>query len=234
MNILEIFIALPIFVQIIVFIFAIVTIFIVPNIVNIRNWFKRKEVDIDHHAGCPYRNDKYYFKYIKPYITEAIETAFKIWEIREKKLIDEQMSKVEKVVIKIKGMLIQNYREISNNSKDLRAYSKILDYTLNQTKSKLKEFVIKNHLVEYDEHRYTEYVKETASILRDYHIALLSEEYWSDDFDITRDELYEYNRNTNIEEMLDIIEELLFDLREIAARNNKKIDELEASLKELS
>lgn len=221
----------PLLVTSIIFI-ILISLLVIPNIFSIIRWIKRKNSKTNHHLTCPYFCDADYIKLIKPQILEAVELAYKLFELREKTLVDEQMSLVEKTQIKVKSMLVNNFRDIDNINRDARAYSKIIDFSLCKSKNKLKEFIKANHILTKTDTEYATYARKTAEILIDYHIATLDDEMYEEDFMISRAQLYKHNKEFIIPQIREVLIDLLLQIKDINKRYDVKIKELEKRIYE--
>ncbi len=178
---------------------------------NIKNDKKKNP-----HLKCKYYSD------LNKLIQKEVERFSKIHELK-KYLIDEQMSSSDKSMINIKNILMDKYKTINPNGRDLRAYSKILDYTLSKTKTnKLKPYIVGNHFCDKNEVEFTLYKQTTTRTLMSYHIMCLDEEYYSDDFAMNRQDLMELDEDI-MNDIRDEIYRLFDDIRAIAHRYSQEL-----------
>jgi hypothetical protein len=182
---------------------------------------------INHHKNCPYFGDNDFYETIKPFITQAIDRAVKVFDIKQHQTLECQMNLVDRSIIKIKSILIKDYMEINDQKRDRRFYTMLLNYTLNICKEQLKEWVKENHLLERTDEEFRNYVEETAVSIQDLHIQQLNELYHSEDFDVGREQLFKHNKENNISIIKEEIEDLLYKIRNIAKEKQDEIKEIE-------
>jgi hypothetical protein len=182
----------------------------------IKNYKKKKK----GHASCENFPD------LKYWVDKAIKRAIRIFEIKTYETLSDQMGVVDRVSSQIKTVLMDHYKTLVYNSRDIRAYSKILYYTGEKLKYILKEWIKANHILEKTDTEFMVYVKDTTKNLITEHASLLDKEYASEDFEIDRDTLKKENYSAVIPKIEYIIEKCLYDIRIIAREKKKEIDEI--------
>lgn len=164
---------------------------------------------------------------IDVHVNKALIKWNRIKELQDN-ILQEQMSCVDKSLISIKNTIMEKYKNHNNtNNRDIRAFSKILDYTLNKTKTdKLKLYIKSNHFLEKTDSEFKLYKQSIVQTLKSYHIMLLDEEYYSEDFVISRKDLLEWNQPIMYILENEIIN-LLDELKCIAFKNDQEIRKLQ-------
>jgi hypothetical protein len=116
-------------------------------------------------------------------------------ELLEINILRKYMSTADKKLIQIKGMMMGEFKKNSKTTEsDIRHYAKLLDFSLNKTKDfKLKQYIKANHFLDKNDIEWRVYKEDVAETLQSYHIMLLDEEFHSEDYSITRKELFKLN-----------------------------------------
>lgn len=171
---------------------------------------------------------------IRVMIDSAIKRAILIFSLKEYKTLQDQMSCVEKATLMIKSIIIDNFQEMKglkdhpDRGRDIRAYLKIIHFTMGEAKETLKGWIKSNHLLERTDIEFQVYVKETVRNLLLQVSSTIDEEYFSEDFIIDRAVLKKHNVEKMTSEISEILSSLLMTIRDIAEDKQKQIKELEA------
>ena len=83
----------------------------------------------------------------------------------------------------------------------------------------MKDYIEANHLSDKSDSEFTLYKMEVAGALQDYHIMILDQEYYSEDFSISRNELHELNKPI-FTEIRDEVYRLFDELRDLSRKYN--------------
>ena len=188
-----------------------------PNINNIVNWFRKRRNKKNPHINCRYYKD----------LDNLINKRIEIYAYKTYKTLDRQMSLADKTVLKIKNILLDDYKNLTSTGRDFRFYSEILGTSLEVSKQTLKQWIKNNHILEKSDDEFRTYVKETADLIQNNHVHLLDGAYFDEDFTVGRGELYKYNKEHNMEYLHTLIIDLLYAIRNIAREDDKIIKELE-------
>lgn len=190
----------------------------------IRDYFKKKDDGGEVYS----KND------IRVIVDSAIKRAITIFNLKEYKTLHEQMMCVEKSSLMIKSLINNHFQEMEqlegheNRGRDIRAYSKIIDFTMERAKETLKEWIKTNHLLERSDLEFQTYVDETVKNLMMQVSSTIDKEYYSEDFIVDRDTLRKYNIGAITNEIAKILSSLLMNIRSIAEEKQEEIKELEA------
>lgn len=171
---------------------------------------------------------------IKAIVDNAIRRAIEIFTLKEYKTLTAQMLCVEKTTDIIKSLILDNFQDMpqldgqKNKGRDIRAFSKIIEYTFIETKATMKEWIRSNHILSRSELEFKVYVKETVRGLLVQVSSIIDKEYLSDDFIVDRETLKKHNIGTLTAQIADLLQTMLFTIRDIAIEKDKEIKELEA------
>jgi hypothetical protein len=200
---------------------VIIILLILTNSGNILKFIKNKfSKNKNPHASCINSRNLEYT------IQRYIDRAIKVERLKES-ILPTQMSAVDKAVINIKSLLMDNYKNMNPPPKDIVNFDNILFKTMFETKEILRDWIKLNHLLDKTDIEFREYVKETKSLVEKYHISLLSKEYNSEYFKISREEMWESNSIEVMPKIDDALEELLFKIRDIVREKTEEIEALE-------
>lgn len=206
---------------------AIVLFIILGNATSILRWIKDR---FTKKKEC----EDYSKSDIRLIVDSAIKRAITIFNLKEYKTLHEQMLCVEKSTLMIKSIIIDNFQEMKqlkghkNRGRDIRAYSKIIDFTMEQAKATLKEWIKANHILERSDLEFQVYIKETVKNLLMQVSTIIDREYYSEDFIIDRETLKKNNIAEMTAEISEILSNLLMSIRDIAEEKQKEIHKLEA------
>jgi len=138
-------------------------------------------------------------------------------------ILPDQLYEVDNAIMSIKTLLINNYRKLGPTNKDIINYENIIYKTLNETQKCLKVILKENGLLDKTETEYEVFIEDKKALLLGKHAGLLDREYISDFFEISRDELREFNELHIMRDISDIIRKLFLKVREITREKKDKI-----------
>lgn len=201
--------------------------------INIGN--KKKEPHVNMHANCPY------FPSLQGLVKEAIKNSTKI-TVLQYEVFNDQMKEAREFVNDALDKLKTNYLTLYKPYNDgkiagLLTHSNVKDYyhILDKMKKPLlgkTEAIVKvNHFTEQDEETYRDFVQVNAKKFQKISSEFLNEMYDSDDFKISREELYESNMKL-MPVINNIIADYFYKIRAMAQKTKEEIVILEESIKD--
>lgn len=167
-------------------------------------------------------------------IEAAIDRAVKIFNLKEYKTLSEQMLLADKSTLMIQSIIMDKFqsdkalKDHKNRGRDIRAFSKIVNYAMIEAKAYLKEWVKNNHILTRTDIEFKEYTKDTVQNLMLQVSTSIDKEYYSEDFIIDRETLKATMIGSLTPQIAEILSALLYDIREVAEHKAAEIAELEA------
>jgi hypothetical protein len=148
-------------------------------------------------------------------------------------IIPTQMSIVSKTVIKIRAMLIADYKKYASPERDLSHYCHILFAVLHENQNSLRRYMEANHIADKSDIEFREYSKEVKGIIFHEWDAILDKEYKSDYFTVPREKLFEDNTAYCLHKTDEMLDDMLSKIRTVAIEAQNKIKELEKEKEKL-
>jgi len=188
------------------------------------------------HESCPK------FEYFKKLNREMLQNNTKSVELRyDTKEAQTRIAEefVDEVIDKFKGNYLTLYRPFNDNKisgllklenvKDYYCMTEKLSKELNRL---LREAIDRNHLAEQNEEEYREYITKKIKKYKRFMTEFYNEHYDTDDFKISREDLYE----SQIQLLGDIsvkTSEFFYRIRNMAQETMGKIEAIEQSIEPL-
>ena len=191
---------------------------------------------ISDHEACPK------FEYFKKLNREMLQNNTRSVEMRydtkeaQTKIAEEF---VEEVIDKFKGNYLTIYRPLNDgrisgllkceNVKDYYCMTEKLSRELNRL---LREAIDRNHLAEQTEEEYREYITKKVKKYRRFITEFYNEHYDTDDFKISREDLYE-SQIGMFGDIAGKTSEFFYRIRSMAQETMEKIEAIEKSIEPL-
>jgi len=195
----------------------------------------RRTSGVSAHTSCPN------FPSLQGLVKEAIKNSDKIKDLKYETYEDQMKSAREfanDVIDKLKTNYLTMYKPFNEGRiAGLLACTDVKDYYCMLEKAKkpildaVEVFVRGNHFAEQSEEEYRDYTRERAKKLQKITSEFLNEHYDTDDFKISREELYE--SNMKLMPVINVIVEAYFyKVRTMAIKTSQEIVILEESIKD--
>jgi len=200
---------------------------------------KEKQVErptgVLSHSGCPN------FPSLQGLVKEAIKNSDKIKDLKYETYTDQmQVSRdfLNDVLDKFKTNYLTMYKPYNDGKiaglltcSDVKDYYCMLDKLKSPLLDMVEGFVRGNHFAEQTEEDYREYIGDKAKRLQKRTSAYFDEHYDTDNFKISREDLYEANMQL-IPEINTIISGYFYKVRIMAIKTANEIKLLEESIKD--
>lgn len=169
--------------------------------------------------------------YTEDQMTIEVRNEILIYEILHHETLSEQSVLVNRVSEKVKRILLEAFRretDFNNREsyRELRAYDNILDISVYKAKKVLIEWIEKNHLLEKNEGEFKEYAEETAGEFLELINSNVDEDYFDEDFTISRKVLRDINKRDVKHKIIETVEDSLYAMRKITSLKTDKVVEL--------
>jgi len=159
-------------------------------------------------------------------VKNSVEKAEKIFRIKSKDLLYEQMSMAEVAQESIMFLMREAYSGISKSGRDIKHYNKILFMAEKETKNMIRKFFKENHFTSRTESEFSNYVDDKIEYLINRVTFILNEEYVDAFFIVKRKEVYEKNFLIVVPATKEKWRKMFYEAREIARAKEKEIKNL--------
>ena len=166
-----------------------------------------------------------------PTITDRIKTYEKVWNIKTKETLFEQMNIVEVVHASIMFTLKKAYLNLNVTDKHAQHYELITQDAQKECKNIIRKWLKENHYTDRTEQEFDMYVSEKIDLLLEivtYHFDL---KYKDDFFEISRENLFNTNSAKVIPVARDKWRKMFYDCRDVSRKNEERIKTLEKECK---
>ena len=161
------------------------------------------------------------------YKQTPLDKALKIWMIKTKQTLYEQMNVVEATHSAILFKMKSIYNTLSYEQKDRQHYALLVDSIEKECKSFIRKWCKENHLTSKSATEFNVYKEEKIKFLIELVILELNNNYTNDKFNTTREALQKQNELQLIQFSQVTWNKMFDNIREVSRANEKLISKLE-------
>ena len=156
------------------------------------------------------------------------EKLLKIWDIKTKVTLYEQMNLVEVAHASIIFKMNAIYARLTKNMMDIQHYELLAKDLEGECKSHIRKWLKENHYTDRSSTEFEVYIQEKQTFLLQLVILSLNKFYRDDLFTVTREELQKANESELIPFALEKWRKMFLDAREVSRVNEAKIKQIES------
>ena len=163
---------------------------------------------------------------LKAYIDKEMDKMSRINQVYRYDRVQESHILIRRLSDNIKRLMVEHFRKLTSDKREHRAYDHILNTAFEPVRDDLRMFVKRNRLLERSESDYRIYCETTAKEIMSKASESIDDEYYDEDFSITRDEVRKSDYKNIGREILDLIEDTLFEIREVFKLKDLEIQKI--------
>ena len=161
------------------------------------------------------------------YKRNPIDKALKIWNIKTKQTLYEQMNVVEVIHANLTFKMNALYNTTEANESDKQHYKLLTERMEKECKSFVRKWCKENHFTSRSDTEFCVYISEKVDFLIELVIVELDKSYTDNKFSIPREVIHELNVDRLIPYAKEKWRKMFYDVREVSKANEKLIKQLE-------
>ena len=158
---------------------------------------------------------------------KPIDRALKIWMIKTKQTLYEQMNIVEVIHANLTFKMNALYSETKANESDKQHYKLLTERMEKECKSFVRKWCKENHFTSRSDTEFCVYISEKVDFLIELVIIELNKSYTDNKFSVSREAIHDINEDRLIPYAKEKWRKMFYDIREVSKTNEALIQRLE-------